>query len=101
MPKPIADNVWILCDEDKEKSEGGIVIPQMVPKEFEIKPSDISRGLVLEIGSEWKTKDGFPVSPRTQKGRPVLFRAFSGQFVERGGKKYALVPEEQILAYDD
>lgn len=90
--KPLADRVLVKPAEEKDKTEGGIFIPDTAKKE---RPQE---GEVIAVG-EGKTNDsGELIAPKIKKGERVLFRKFAGTEIEIDGEEYLIMGENDILA---
>jgi chaperonin GroES len=86
--KPLGDRVVVEREEAKEKTAGGIVLPQ--------------KGKVLAVGDGRVTKDGKRRELQVKVGEHVLFTSYAGdEFKIEGDKKVLLMREEDILAVLD
>ena len=83
MLKPLGERVLIKQDEDKKI--GNIVLPQNVQSN-----QIVISGIVEDTG-DVKT---------LRKGYRVYFRKFVAHEIEKGGSKYSIIKEEDILAYE-
>ncbi len=90
--KPLGDRILVKVLEAKDKTEGGIYLPETAkekPQEAEV--IAVGQGKVLESGKiqapEVKVKD------------KVLFGKYSGTTVTtKSGEEYLILKEEDILA---
>lgn len=90
--RPTRGNVLIAPDPDPAMA-GRIFIPE------QIRNRDMpSIGTVLAIGGRLKTKKGVLVEPEFKPGDKVLFRKFSGLFVDFRGKRFVQVKIHDIEA---
>jgi len=93
--KPLGDRVVVEREEAKEKTAGGIVLPDTAKD----KPQ---KGKVLAVGDGRVTKDGKRRELQVKVGEHVLFTSYAGEeFKIDGDKKVLLMREEDILAVID
>jgi chaperonin GroES len=94
--KPLGDRVVVEREEAKEKTVGGIVLPDTAKD----KPQ---RGKVLAVGEGRITKDGKRRELQVKAGDQVLFTSYAGdEFkINNGEKKILLMREDDILAVID
>jgi chaperonin GroES len=93
--KPLGDRVVVEREEAKEKTAGGIVLPDTAKD----KPQ---KGKVLAVGDGRVTKDGKRRELQVKVGEQVLFTSYAGdEFKLEGDKKVLLMREEDILAVID
>jgi chaperonin GroES len=94
--KPLGDRVVVEREEAKEKTVGGIVLPDTAKD----KPQ---RGKVLAVGEGRITKDGKRRELQVKAGDQVLFTSYAGdEFkINDGEKKILLMREDDILAVID
>ena len=89
--QPLGDRVVIEVLEAKEKTKGGIVLPETAKE----KPQE---GKVVAVGKGKVTDDGKVVSLEVKVGDKVLYGKYSGTEVNIDEKEYLIVKEEDILA---
>jgi len=90
--KPLADRVVVEREEAKEKTAGGIVLPDTAKD----KPQ---KGKVIAVGDGRITKDGKKRELQVKVGDHVLFTSYAGdEFKLNGDKKVLLMREDDILA---
>jgi chaperonin GroES len=90
--KPLGDRVVVEREEAREKTAGGIVLPDTAKD----KPQ---RGKVLAVGEGRVTKDGKRRELQVKAGDTVLFTSYAGdEFRMNGDKKVLLMREDDILA---
>jgi chaperonin GroES len=90
--KPLGDRVVIEREEAKEKTAGGIVLPDTAKD----KPQ---KGKVLAVGDGRLTKDGKRRELQVKIGDQVLFTSYAGdEFKLESEKKVLLMREDDILA---
>jgi chaperonin GroES len=93
--KPLGDRIVVEREEAKDKTAGGIVLPDTAKD----KPQ---KGKVLAIGDGRVTKDGKRRELQVKVGEHVLFTSYAGEeFKIEGDKKVLLMREEDILAVID
>ncbi len=92
--KPLGDRIVVEREEAKEKTAGGIVLPDTAKD----KPQ---KGTVLAVGDGRVTKDGKRRELQVKVGEQVLFTSYAGEefkWPPNGDKKVLLMREEDILA---
>jgi chaperonin GroES len=90
--QPLGDRVVVERDEAKDKTAGGIVLPDTAKD----KPQ---RGKVIAVGDGRITKDGTRRPLQVKAGDQVLFTSYAGdEFKLNGDKKVLLMREDDILA---
>jgi chaperonin GroES len=94
--KPLGDRIVVKRSEAKEKSTGGILLPDSAKD----KPQ---KGQVLAVGNGKLLKDGSRRSLQVKEGDMILFTAWAGdEFKEnRSGDNILLMREEDVLAVID
>jgi chaperonin GroES len=93
--KPLGDRVVVEREEAKEKTAGGIVLPDTAKD----KPQ---KGKVLAVGDGRITKDGKRRPLQVKVGDHILFTSYAGEeFKTIGDKKVLLMREDDILAVVD
>jgi chaperonin GroES len=93
--KPLGDRVVVEREEAREKTAGGIVLPDTAKD----KPQ---KGKVLAVGEGRITKDGRRRELQVKVGDQVLFTSYAGEeFKTLGDKKVLLMREDDILAVID
>ena len=89
--KPLGDRILIKQLEAKEKTKGGIVIPDTAKE----KPQE---GEVVAVGEGKKTEDGKVIAPSVKVGDKILYGKYSGTEITVDEEDYLIVREEDILA---
>ncbi len=89
--QPLGDRVVIEVLEAKEKTKGGIVLPDTAKE----KPQE---GKVVAAGKGKLADDGKIVPLEVKAGDKVLYGKYSGTEVNIDEKEYLIVKEEDILA---
>jgi chaperonin GroES len=93
--KPLGDRVVVEREEAKDRTPGGIVLPETAKD----KPQ---KGKVLAVGDGRLTKDGKRRELQVKVGDEVLFTSYAGdEFKLEGEKKVLLMREDDILAVID
>jgi len=89
--RPLADKVLVQRLEAKNKTAGGIVLPDAAKE----KPQ---RGKIISVGQGKLLDDGSRREMQVKKGNMVLFTSYAGTEVKVGGKEYLIMDEENIMA---
>jgi len=89
--QPLGERVVIEALEAKEKTKGGIVLPDTAKE----KPQE---GKVVAVGKGKVGEDGKIVPLEVKTGDKVLYGKYSGTEVNIDEKEYLIVKEEDILA---
>ena len=89
--QPLGDRVVIEASEAKEKTKGGIVLPDTAKE----KPQE---GKVVAVGKGRVADDGKIIPLEAKVGDKVLYGKYSGTEVNIDEKEYLIVKEEDILA---
>lgn len=88
---PIDDRVVVEVEEAEEKTEGGIVLPEIAKE----KPQ---RGKVIAIGNGKRLDNGQRVKLTLKEGDRVIFGKYSGTEVKYQGKEFKILRESDVLA---
>ena len=89
--KPLNDRVLVLREDEKQKSAGGIIIPDTAKE----KPQ---RGKIVAVGPGKMGDDGKRISMEVKKGDPVLFAKYAGTDIKLEGVEHVIMREEDILS---
>ena len=89
--RPLADKVVVKPIEGKEKTKGGIVLPDTAKE----KPQE---GKVIAAGKGKMLESGKVQPLEVKSGDTVLFGKYSGTEIEIDGVEHLIVKEEDILA---
>jgi chaperonin GroES len=89
--RPLGEKILIKRVEAKEKTEGGIVLPETAKE----KPRE---GIVTALGDGKLLKSGERIGFQVKKGNKVIFNSYGGTEVKVGGEEYLLMSEDDILA---
>ena len=88
--KPLNDRVLVVGIEDKEKTTGGIIIPDTAKE----KPQE---GKVVAVGPGKWDKNGKRIPLEVKEGDRVLFGKYTGNEVNIDGNEYLIMRENDIL----
>ncbi len=88
--RPLQDRVIIKPLEEKETSEGGIIIPDTAKE----KPQ---KGEIMAVGSGKVMDDGKKQPLEVKKGDKVIYGKYAGTEVKIEEKEYLLMREDDIL----
>ncbi|RKY40599.1 MAG: co-chaperone GroES [Candidatus Omnitrophota bacterium] len=89
--KPLGDRVLIKPCEEKEKTKGGIVLPDTAKE----RPQE---GEIVAVGEGRRTDEGKRVSLSLKVGDKVLYGKYSGTEITVDGEEYLIMREEDVLA---
>nr|WP_223155085.1 co-chaperone GroES [Alkalibacillus aidingensis] len=89
--KPLGDRVIVEVVEQEETTSSGIVLPDSAKE----KPQE---GQVVAVGSGRVTENGEKVTLEVNEGDRVIYSKFAGTEVEKDGKEYLVLRENDILA---
>ena len=89
--QPLGDRVVVEVLEAKEKTKGGIVLPDTAKE----KPQE---GKVVAAGKGKVADDGKIVPLEVKVGEKILYGKYSGTEINIDEKEYLIVKEEDILA---
>lgn len=89
--KPLGDRVLIKPSQEKEKTKGGIVLPDTAKE----KPQE---GEIIAVGEGRKTEDGKTIPLTLKVGDRVLYGKYSGTEITVDGEEYLIMREEDVLA---
>ena len=89
--KPLGDKVIVEVLGAKDKSSGGIILPDNARE----KPQEAK---VLAVGSGKVLGNGKVVPPELKAGDTVLFGKYSGNEIKRDGKEFLIIQQDDVLA---
>jgi chaperonin GroES len=92
--RPLNDKILVQRIEAKEKTAGGIVLPDKAKE----KPK---RGTVVAVGPGKILDDGRLQKLEVKKGQEVLFASYAGTEVKIKSTEYLIMQESDILAVID
>ena len=94
--KPVEFNVLVEPDEVKERTDGGVIIPQMARDKEQ---AAAVHGRILAASPLAFTYDDWPMEQRPKVGDKVVFAKYAGMVVTGAdGKSYRLVKDKDICA---
>ena len=88
--KPLNDRVLVVGIEEKEKTAGGIIIPDTAKE----KPQE---GKVIAVGPGRWDENGKRMPMEVKKGDSVLFGKYAGSEIKIDGVKHLIMTEDDIL----
>lgn len=88
--RPLHDRVIVKRLEEKEKTKGGIIIPDTARE----KPME---GKVIAVGPGKVSESGTKVSMNVKKGDRILFGKYAGSEIEIEGEEHLIMREDDIL----
>ncbi|MCK4810158.1 MAG: co-chaperone GroES [Candidatus Omnitrophica bacterium] len=89
--KPLGDRVIIKASEEKEKTKGGILLPDTAKE----KPHE---GEIIAVGEGKKSDEGKNISLSLKKGDKVLYGKYSGTEITVDEEELLIMREEDVLA---
>lgn len=91
---PLNDKIVVKRLEAKEKSAGGIVLPESAKE----KPK---QGKVLSVGDGKRLENGQRATLFVKEGDRVLFSSYAGNEVNIDGEEYLIMSEDDVLAVEE
>ena len=88
--KPLNDRVLVVGIEEKEKTAGGIIIPDTAKE----KPQE---GKVIAVGPGRWDENGKRIPMEVKTGDSVLFGKYAGSEIKIDGVKHLIMTEDDIL----
>ena len=89
--RPLGDRVLIKALEAKEKSKGGIVLPDTAKE----KPQE---GRVIAVGKGKVSEEGKATPLEVKKGDKILYGKYSGTEIMVDDEEHIILREDDILA---
>ena len=89
--QPLADRIMVKVLEAREKTKGGIVLPDTAKE----KPQEAE---VIAVGKGKISDDGKLIPPEVKAGDKILFGKYSGTEITVDENDYLILKEEDILA---
>jgi chaperonin GroES len=89
--QPLADRIMVEVLEAKDKTKGGIVLPDTAKE----KPQEAK---VISVGKGKMSDDGKKISLELKAGDKILFGKYSGTEITVDDKEYLILKEEDVLA---
>lgn len=90
VKKVLGDRLIILPIKDADKTKGGIILA-------EESRNELFEGVVLQIGTGIRDKDGNLIPSQLEVGDHVVYGKFAPQEVEIRGKKFVTMREQDIF----
>ncbi len=88
--KPLKDRVLVRPQDKKEKTEGGIIIPDSAKE----KPME---GKVVAVGSGYANDNGTVTALEVKVGDNVMFGKWSGTELTINGEEYLIIKESDLM----
>jgi len=88
--KPLSDRVLVVGIEEKEKTTGGIIIPDTAKE----KPQE---GKVVAVGPGKWDENGKRIPLEVKKGDRILFGKYAGNEIKINGVEHLIIREDDIL----
>jgi co-chaperonin GroES (HSP10) len=99
LPLPTGYHILIALLEAKEKTQGGILLPE---EHIYREQTASIVGYVVRVGSDaYKDPKKFPNGPWCKEGDFILFNPYSGSRVKVHGKEFRLINDDTVLAVVD
>ena len=89
--QPLGDRILVEVLEAKEKTKGGIVLPDTAKE----KPQEAK---VIAVGKGRTADDGKNIPLEIKAGDKILFGKYSGTEITVDDKEYLIMKEEDVLA---
>jgi chaperonin GroES len=89
--EPIGDRVFCRRVEKDEKSQGGIIIPDIAQEKAQ-------EGLVVAVGKGKRNEQGDRVPLDVEAGMSVILPLYGGTEIEVKRVKYVIVHEDDIMS---
>jgi chaperonin GroES len=89
--RPLNDRILVLRIDEKEKTSGGIIIPDTAKE----KPQE---GKVIAVGSGKLNEKGKRIPLDVKKNDRVLFTKYGGNEIKIDGVEHLIMREDDILA---
>ncbi|MFH1767532.1 MAG: co-chaperone GroES [Candidatus Omnitrophota bacterium] len=89
--KPLGERILIKPSEEKERTKGGIVIPDTAKE----KPQE---GKVVAVGEGKKSDEGKLIPLTVKAGDRVLYGKYSGTEITVDDEEYLIMREEDVFA---
>lgn len=91
MIRPLGQRILLEKIQEEKTTASGIVLPGTSEEKNKL-------GLVVELGTGRKTKDGIRLDFDLQKGQKVLYEDFRAKEFKFDDKIYLIIDEEDVLA---
>jgi chaperonin GroES len=88
--RPLNDRVLVVGIEEKEKTTGGIIIPDTAKE----KPQE---GKVVAVGPGKYDEDGKRIPPAVKKNDRIVFGKYAGDEIKIDGVEHLIMREDDII----
>lgn len=88
--RPLNDRILVKRVEEKEKTKGGIIIPDSAKE----KPAE---GVIIAVGKGAVGPEGKRIPLEVKKGDRILFGKYGGQEIKVEGEEYMIMSEQEVL----
>ena len=88
---PLGDRIMVEVLEAKEKTKGGIVLPDTAKE----KPQEAK---VIAVGKGKPSEEGKNIPLEVKPGDKILFGKYTGTEITVNDKEYLILKEEDVLA---
>ncbi len=88
--RPLQDRILVQRVKEKEKTKGGIIIPDTAKE----KPVE---GRVIAAGKGKLSEEGKRIALEVKKGDRILFGKYSGNEVKIEDEEYLIMREDDVL----
>jgi len=88
--RPLNDRILVKRVEEKEKTKGGIIIPDSAKE----KPAE---GKIIAVGKGAVGPEGKRIPLEVKKGDRILFGKYGGQEINVEGEEYMIMSEQEVL----
>jgi chaperonin GroES len=92
--RPLYDRLVVRRIEEKEQSQGGIIIPDSAKE----KPQ---KAEVVAVGRGKRLEDGTLASLEVKVGDHILFGKYGGSEIKLDGEEYVFLREDEVLGVLD
>lgn len=99
--RPMEFNVVIRMDPTEEKTAGGIIIPVAKQERDELATDEGTLVACSPLAFTYASETEWGETPPPSAGDRVLFAQYAGRIWERGGVKYRLLKDKDIVAVID
>ena len=89
--RSLGDRVLVKPTESKEKSKGGIVLPDTAREKLQ-------EGRVIAVGKGKFSEEGKATPLEVKKGDKILYGKYSGTEITVDDEEYIILREDDILA---
>ncbi len=90
--KPLSDHILVKPMPEKERTKGGILIPETADK------SSPEQGTIIAVGPGKCSSSGERIPIEVKEGDHVLFSKYGPTEIEIENEKYLIVSADDVLA---